>query len=521
MLTPPALHLGVVVEALQGGAHVYVEKPMALSRGRLRCDDACRRRRRSAAMRRPQLAVLAGHARGAGADRQGRHPARSCRRRPRSTMMCAVTRVSDSTTGPRICPADWPKIWPCISSALLIRLLGAPQRTYAVSRSAAAVPGGKSADVRAVVEAERGLGATRRLPACTARHGVARHLVRAGDAAAQYLEHDVDDLSGSAGQAQHCPRIVEFRRGRAIGRLDGRLRVEAAAQESRRLLRHRSDDSRLLRGPRGRSTGAGRTGGGDAGGRACCARFGPPCRLRRCGRRVHEGIGHRGDGIRRLVLDAGAAPARRFGANPGAHRGARRRAASGGSRGASRRSRGTGAAFEGLAEGIDVVFHLVRSATVGLGGKCSSESTCEAPSNCCARPSGRACDASCTSEPSPGYPLAQQRDRCRHRRAVAVRRHGSARQLRACQGPCRSRWCWPRTNAAGIETVIVRLGLVCGVGASVLPAHVCQPLPASRVILFGDGSVPLPLTYIDNCGRCAHSRGHRAGDRRRVVQHRG
>ncbi len=27
-----------------------------------------------------------------------------------------------------------------------------------------------------------------------------------------------------------------------------------------------------------------------------------------------------------------------------------------------------------------------------------------------------------------------------------------------------------------IETVIVRLGLVCGVGASVLPAHVCQRL---------------------------------------------
>lgn len=50
----------------------------------------------------------------------------------------------------------------------------------------------------------------------------------------------------------------------------------------------------------------------------------------------------------------------------------------------------------------------------------------------------------------------------------------------------------------GIETVIVRLGLVCGVGASVLPAHVCQPLARDWVVLFGDGSVPLPLTYIDN-----------------------
>lgn len=50
----------------------------------------------------------------------------------------------------------------------------------------------------------------------------------------------------------------------------------------------------------------------------------------------------------------------------------------------------------------------------------------------------------------------------------------------------------------GIETVIVRLGLVCGVGASVLPAHVCQLLARDWVVLFGDGSVPLPLTYIDN-----------------------
>jgi len=50
----------------------------------------------------------------------------------------------------------------------------------------------------------------------------------------------------------------------------------------------------------------------------------------------------------------------------------------------------------------------------------------------------------------------------------------------------------------GIEAVIVRLGLVCGVGARVLPAHVCQPVARDRVVLFGDGGVPLPLTYIDN-----------------------
>jgi nucleoside-diphosphate-sugar epimerase len=49
-----------------------------------------------------------------------------------------------------------------------------------------------------------------------------------------------------------------------------------------------------------------------------------------------------------------------------------------------------------------------------------------------------------------------------------------------------------------LETVVVRLGLVCGVGASVFPAHVCQPFARDRVILFGDGGVPLPLVYVDN-----------------------
>ena len=49
-----------------------------------------------------------------------------------------------------------------------------------------------------------------------------------------------------------------------------------------------------------------------------------------------------------------------------------------------------------------------------------------------------------------------------------------------------------------MEGVIVRLGLVCGVGASVLPGHVCRPVTRNLVIVFGDGSIPLPLTFVDN-----------------------
>ncbi|MEP6546161.1 MAG: NAD-dependent epimerase/dehydratase family protein [Gammaproteobacteria bacterium] len=49
-----------------------------------------------------------------------------------------------------------------------------------------------------------------------------------------------------------------------------------------------------------------------------------------------------------------------------------------------------------------------------------------------------------------------------------------------------------------IEGVIVRLGLVCGAGTSVFPPHIGQVVGGKRMLLFGDGSVPLPLTYIDN-----------------------
>jgi nucleoside-diphosphate-sugar epimerase len=96
-----------------------------------------------------------------------------------------------------------------------------------------------------------------------------------------------------------------------------------------------------------------------------------------------------------------------------------------------------------------------------------------------------------------GYPLAQQRDG-----AVIDERSrfdDSGLMGNYVRAKARAEAVVMSANTAGgIETVIVRLGLVCGVGASVLPAHVCLPVSRDRVILFGDGSVPLPLTYIDN-----------------------
>ncbi len=50
----------------------------------------------------------------------------------------------------------------------------------------------------------------------------------------------------------------------------------------------------------------------------------------------------------------------------------------------------------------------------------------------------------------------------------------------------------------GLECVIVRLGQVCGPGYNVFLPHVGQRVGASRVVLFGSGAVPLPLVHIDN-----------------------
>jgi predicted dehydrogenase len=72
--------------------------------------------------------------------------------------------------------------------AVLIHLLGAPQHTYSVSRPNAAVPNGKSADIRAVVEVERGLGALglRESPACAE--------MAAKSTAARRLDHGLSRL---------------------------------------------------------------------------------------------------------------------------------------------------------------------------------------------------------------------------------------------------------------------------------------------------------------------------------------
>jgi nucleoside-diphosphate-sugar epimerase len=49
-----------------------------------------------------------------------------------------------------------------------------------------------------------------------------------------------------------------------------------------------------------------------------------------------------------------------------------------------------------------------------------------------------------------------------------------------------------------LEGVILRLGLTCGPGATPFPAHVGRLVKSKWLLMFGDGSLPLPLLLVDN-----------------------
>jgi nucleoside-diphosphate-sugar epimerase len=157
---------------------------------------------------------------------------------------------------------------------------------------------------------------------------------------------------------------------------------------------------------------------------------------------------------------------------------------------------GEPASLRGVAEGIEVVFHLVRSPT---------SASAEVFDRIDVRGTEHLLDEAKRAGVRrvvyvgtlAGYPLAEQRDGA----VIDERSRFDDTGLMGNYVRAKARAeavVLAANTAGGIETVIVRLGLVCGVGASVLPAHVCLPVSRDRVILFGDGSVPLPLTYIDN-----------------------
>jgi nucleoside-diphosphate-sugar epimerase len=157
---------------------------------------------------------------------------------------------------------------------------------------------------------------------------------------------------------------------------------------------------------------------------------------------------------------------------------------------------GEPASLRDVAAGMDVVFHLVRSPTSAskeVFDRIDVRGTEHLLSEAQRAGARRFVYVGTLA----GYPLAEQRDG-----AVIDERSrldDTGLMGNYVRAKARAEAVVMAANTVGsIETVIVRLGLVVGVGASVLPAHVCLPVSRDRVILFGDGSVPLPLTYIDN-----------------------
>jgi len=157
VLTPPGLHESVTLKALEAGAHVYVEKPMATTVA------ACKRMASAALAANRQLCV--GHNWVySPAMMQAQDLLASGR--AGDVVQAAASFNYDVRRNPNFGKDHWAKNLPgglaedlaVHPVALLMRLLGTPQRTFAVTRTGSPMPEGQTVDIRALLDAERGLG---------------------------------------------------------------------------------------------------------------------------------------------------------------------------------------------------------------------------------------------------------------------------------------------------------------------------------------------------------------------------
>jgi predicted dehydrogenase len=157
ILTPPDSHATLAMEALRAGAHVFVEKPMAMS------EQEC-------------IAMAAAAAR-AGREICVGHcwlftpPMLQARELIESGTAGDVLQASasfnfDVRRNASFGQGHWAAQLPgglaedlaVHPLAVLSRLLGASRRVFAVERTAAEIPAGKTADIRALLDAEAGPG---------------------------------------------------------------------------------------------------------------------------------------------------------------------------------------------------------------------------------------------------------------------------------------------------------------------------------------------------------------------------
>ncbi len=152
-------------------------------------------------------------------------------------------------------------------------------------------------------------------------------------------------------------------------------------------------------------------------------------------------------------------------------------------------------AISGIADGVDVIFHLVSAmvADDAVFERVDVQGT--------ERLLVEAERAGVRRLVYPGtlaaYPLAEKRngtvidERCPFEHTELLGNYARAKVMveRAVLSAHRR---------GGLEGVIVRLGWTCGSGAALFPPHVCRVVAPNLMLVFGDGGVPLPFTFIDN-----------------------
>jgi len=155
---------------------------------------------------------------------------------------------------------------------------------------------------------------------------------------------------------------------------------------------------------------------------------------------------------------------------------------------------GSPASLDGLTEGIDTVFHL---ASVMRGSMADFERVdIRGTEQLLAQSCRSGVDRYVYAGTLAGYP-----PRGRGERAVIDERSpldvtGQLGNYALAKSRCETMVM--AANGGKLECVVVRLGLVCGVGAPLFPPHVCKVIGRNWVVLFGEGDVPLPLVLIDN-----------------------
>ncbi len=502
IITPPAFHAPLTIQALQAGAHVFVEKPMAATEAE--CDAM------SAAAERAGKQICVGHC-------WVYTPA----------MKQAVELIASGSVGdvvqatasfnydvrrnPSFGQAHWSTQLPgglaedlaVHPLSLLIRLLGPVGQSVSLTRGAPIIPSNQTADVRALLDAERGLGTLSVSLRARPDMGLVDILCTRA-----LLRLNISSMSLTVQRELPVPQKV----GRALGNLVVAQQLTTGTFGAAwKLARKKIDGSygivplihafyaAIEAGQPAPVTAAEGTQAvrvlrsiWPAGARAPAAAPAPVARSLKPGAKkilIVGGTGFVGSNLAHALLARGES----------VHVLARttEKAAQLAAAGAEVRlgDLTVPETLKGVAEGMDVVFHL---GSAMYGSAATFERVDVQGTEHVVREAERAgVKRLVYAGTLAAYPLAQKADgstideRCAFDDTGKLGHYARAKTL--------AEEIVLAANKRGVtEGVIVRLGLVCGDGTSLYPPHVCQKIASDRVILFGDGSVPLPLTWIDN-----------------------